>query len=205
MRFKNKVCIVIGGSSGIGKATSMQFAREGARVAILSRTEAEGNETVEEIEKEGGMALFIQTDVAVPAAIEAACKKVMDEWQSIDVLVNNAAMMTFKPIKEITIEEWDNLMAVNVRAVFLLMQCCLRHMKKGAIVNVSSVHAHETTPGVVPYATSKGAIEAFTRGISMEYESSQIRINCVAPGAVDTPMLWENPALKAEKKRLKEK
>lgn len=202
MRFKNKVCIVTGGSSGIGKATSLQFAREGAKVAILSRTEAEGKETVEEIEKAGGIALFIQTDMAVPADIEAAFKSVMKKWQSIDVLVNNAAMMTFKPIKEITIEDWDNLMAVNLRAVFLLTQCCLRHMQKGAIVNVSSVHAHETTPGVVPYATSKAALEAFTRGISLEYKSSQVRINCVAPGAVDTPMLWENPLVKSGEEKI---
>lgn len=197
MRFNDKVCIVTGGSSGIGKATSLQFAREGAKVAILSRTEAEGNETVEEIKKAGGIALFIKTDVAVQAEIEAACKKIMDEWQRIDVVVNNAAMMTFKPIKEISVEEWDNVMAVNLRAVFLLTQCSLRYIKKGAIVNVSSVHAHETTPGVVPYATSKGALEAFTRGISLEYEKSQVRINCVAPGAVNTPMLWENPRVKS--------
>lgn len=202
MRFKDKVCMVTGGSSGIGKATSKQFAREGARVAILSRTEEEGKETVDEIKKEGGIALFIQTDLAVPADIEAACKKVMEEWQRIDVLVNNAAMMTFKPIKEISIEDWDHLMAVNVRAVFLLSQCCLRYMKKGAIVNLSSVHAHETTPGVVPYATSKGAIEAFTRGMSMEYKGSQVRINCVAPGAVDTPMLWENPNVKSGEEKI---
>ncbi len=202
MRFKDKVCIVTGGSSGIGKATSVQFAREGARVAILSRTQEEGNETIEEITKAGGIALFIKTDVAVQADIEAACKKVMDEWQRIDIVVNNAAMMTFKPIKEITVDEWDNLMAVNLRAVFLLTQCSLQFIKKGAIVNVSSVHAHETTPGVVPYATSKGALEAFTRGISMEYESSQVRINCVAPGAVDTPMLWDNPRVKNGKEKV---
>ncbi len=203
MRFKDKVCIVTGGSSGIGKATSRQFAREGARVAILSLTEKEGNETVEEIRKAGGIALFIKTDVAIQADIEAACKKVMDEWQRIDILVNNAATMTFKPIKELTVEEWDNVMAVNLRAVFLLTQCSLRYIKKqGAIVNVGSVHAHETTPGVVPYATSKIALEAFTRGISMEYESSQVRFNCVAPGAVDTPMLWENPRVKSGKEKV---
>ncbi len=139
MRFKDKVCIVTGGSSGIGKATSLQFAHEGAKVAVLSRTEQEGNETVEEITKLGGTALFIKTDVAVQADIDAACKKVMDEWQRIDIVVNNAAMMTFKPIKEITVDDWDNVMAVNLRAVFLLTQCSLRYIKKGAIVNVSSV------------------------------------------------------------------
>lgn len=202
MRFENKVCIVTGGSSGIGKAAALQFAREGAKVAILSRTEDEGNEIVEEIKKNRGSAIFIKTDLAVPEEIDNAFKKVIEKWQHINVLVNNAAMMTFKPISEITVEDWDHLMAVNVRAVFLLTKCCLGHMKKGAIVNVSSVHAHETTPNVVPYATSKGAIEAFTRGISMEYDSNKVRINCVAPGAVDTPMLWENPRVKSGKEKI---
>lgn len=202
MRFKEKVCIVTGGSSGIGKATSLQFAQEGARVAILSRTKEEGNETVEEIIKAGGKALYIETDISIQSDIEAACKKIMDEWQRIDILVNNAAMMTFKPIKDISVEDWDNVMAVNLKAVFLLTQCCLRYIKNGAIVNVSSVHAHQTTQGVVPYATSKGALEAFTRAISREYESSQVRFNCVAPGAVDTPMLWENPRVKSGEEKV---
>lgn len=202
MRFKNKVCIITGGSSGIGLATSLQFAREGAKVAILSRTEKEGVEALKEIEKAGGKAVFLKTDIAIPADLEAAFKAVIKKWKKIDVLVNNAAMMTFKPIKEISIEEWDHLMAVNMRAVFLLSKYCLEHMKKGAIVNVSSVHAHETTPNVVPYATSKGAMEAFTRGVSMEYKSSQVRVNCVAPGAVDTPMLWENPRVKSGKEKI---
>lgn len=202
MRFKDKVCIVTGGSSGIGKAASLQFSKEGGKVAILSRTEEEGNETVEEITKDGGCAIFIKTDIAIPAEIEAAVEKVMSAWKKIDVLVNNAAVMTFKPIKDICIEDWDHLMAVNLRAVFLLSKYCLQHMKKGVIINVSSVHAHETTPNVVPYATSKGALEAFTRGMSMEYDSSKIRINCIAPGAVDTPMLWENPSVKNGKEKI---
>lgn len=197
MRFKNKVCIVTGGSSGIGKATSLQFALEGGKVAILSRSEEEGNNTVAEIVKAGGTALFIPTDVSVQGDIETACKKILAAWHRIDIVVNNAAMMTYKPIKDLSVDEWDNSMAVNLRAVFLLTQFSLRHIKKGAIVNVSSVHAHETTPGVVPYAASKSAIESFTRGVSMEYDSTQVRINCVAPGAVDTPMLWDNPRVKS--------
>lgn len=99
-------------------------------------------------------------------------------------------------------EEWDKVIAVNLRAVFLLCKYCLPYMKKAAIVNVSSVHAHETTPNVTPYTASKGAIEALTRGMSREYESEQVRINCVAPGAVDTPMLWENPNVKSGKENV---
>lgn len=196
MRFKDKVCLVTGGSSGIGRATSIQLAAEGGKVAILSRTEKEGKDVVGEISKTGGQAIFIKTDVGNPADIQAAVNTIVAKWQRISVLVNNAAMMTFKPLLELSIEEWDMVMAVNLRSVFLFSKYCLPHMKQGAIVNVSSVHAHDTTANVIPYAASKGAMEAFTRGMSREYEPQQVRINCVAPGAVDTPMLWSNPNVK---------
>lgn len=202
MRFQDKVCLVTGDSSGIGKAVSARLALEDEKVAILNRKENEGNAAAEDIKKEGGEAIFIKTDVANPEDIEAAFKKVIEKWQKIDVLVNDAAMMTFKPITELTIEEWDHLMAVNLRAVFLLTKCCLRYMQKGAIVNVSSVHAHESTPNIIPYATSKAAMEAFTRGISLEYASSKVRVNNVAPGAVNTTMLWNNPNVKSGKEKV---
>ena len=197
VRFKNKVCLVTGGSSGIGRATSLQLAAEGGKVAILSRTAAEGNAVVAEIERAGGQAIFLKTDVGDPGQVRASVESVVKKWKRVDVLVNAAAMMTFKPITELSVEDWDQLMAVNLRAVFLLCKHCIPHMKQGAIVNVSSVHAHETSANVIPYAASKGAMEAFTRGVSREYDSKQVRINTVAPGAVDTPMLWENPNVKS--------
>ena len=196
-RFENKVCIITGGSSGIGKATSLQMAAEGGKVAILSRSPDEGQAVVTEISQAGGQALFLLTDVGNPEELRAAVDEVVKKWQRVDVLVNDAAMMTFKPLAELSVEEWDQLMAVNLRAVFLLCKYCIPHMQQGAIVNVSSVHAHETSPNVIPYAASKGAMEAFTRGVSREYDSRQVRINNVAPGAVDTPMLWENPNVKS--------
>ena len=202
MRFNNKICIVTGGSSGIGKATSLQLAAEGGKVAILSRTDSEGNALVEKISKAGGTAIFLPTDVGDPEQVQAAVSAVIKKWKRVDVLVNGAAMMTYKPITELTLVEWDQLMAVNLRAVFLLSKLCIPHMKKGAIVNISSVHAHETSANVIPYASSKGAMEAFTRGVSQEYDSSHVRINSVAPGAVDTPMLWENPNVKSGEEKV---
>lgn len=196
MRFKNKICVVTGGGSGIGKAVARQLAGEGGKVAILSRTEDEGNAVVAEIAAAGGTAIFLKTDVGNPEQVQAAVDSILKKWKRVDVLINGAAMMTFKPITELAVEEWDQLMAVNLRAVFLLCKHCLPHMKNGAIVNISSVHAHETSANVIPYAASKGAMEAFTRGLSREYDSSQVRVNSVAPGAVDTPMLWENPNVK---------
>lgn len=202
MRFKDKVCIVTGGSSGIGKATSRQMAQEGGKVAILNRNIEEGNEAAAEITKEGGEAIFVQTDVGKIDDIQKAVASVLEKWSKIDVLVNNAAMMTFKSITELSVTEWDKVMAVNLRSVFLLTQLCLPKMEFGAIVNVSSVHAHETTPNVFPYATSKAGMEAFTRAMSRECASKKVRVNCVAPGAIDTPMLWSNPNVKSGKEKI---
>lgn len=170
-RFNNKVCLVTVSSSGIGRATALQLAAEGGRVAILSRTAEEGNAVVAKITKAGGKAIFLPTDVGNATELEAAVESVRKKWKRIDVLVNGAAMMTYKPLTELSVEEWDQLMAANLRAVFLLSKLCLPHMKGDAIVNISSVHAHETSANVIPYAASKGATEAFTRGIRREYDS----------------------------------
>jgi len=196
MRFTNKVCLVTGAGSGIGRATAERFAFEGGQVVVIDRDEKSGQETVDIITKNNGIAIFSKCDVGNEDEIKASVDFAISTWNKIDVLVNNAAMMTFKKIVDLTTEEWDMVMRVNLRSVFLFCRFCIPHMNNGAIVNISSVHAHETTANVVPYASSKGAMEAFIRGVSLEYPK-QIRINCVAPGAVDTPMLWNNPNVKS--------
>jgi glucose 1-dehydrogenase len=197
MRFLNKVCLITGGASGIGKATSMAFAKEGAFVLVIDLNENNGKQTVSEINAAGGKASFIKTDISQSSEIKRAVQFAIDTWNRIDILVNNAAMMTFKKIVDLEEAEWDKVQAVNIKSVFLFCKYAVPHMQGGAIVNVSSVHAHETTANVIPYSTSKGGMEAFTRGMSREYEAAQFRINCVAPGAVDTPMLWSNPNIKS--------
>ncbi|QEC55627.1 SDR family NAD(P)-dependent oxidoreductase [Flavisolibacter ginsenosidimutans] len=197
MRFTDKVCLITGAGSGIGRATAQRMASEGGKVVVIDRNADGGNETVKMIKDAGGDALFAMCDVGKEDEIEAAVKLALNTWNRIDVMVNNAAMMTFKPIVDITVQEWDTVMAVNLRSVFLFCKLCIPHIQGGAIVNVSSVHAHETTANVVPYASSKGAMEAFIRGVSLEHPRKQVRINCVAPGAVDTPMLWNNPNVKS--------
>lgn len=201
-RFRGKVCLVTGAGSGIGRATAIRFAQEAGKVVVIDRDEKGGNETVQQIRDMKGEAIFAKADVSNENEIIASVQAALKQWNRIDVMVNNAAMMTFKKIVDLTSEEWDRVMAVNMRSVFLYCKHCIPHMSKGAIVNVSSVHAHETTANVIPYASSKGAMEAFIRGVSLEYPSSQLRINCVAPGAVDTPMLWNNPNVKSGKEKI---
>jgi glucose 1-dehydrogenase len=204
MRFDGKVAIITGGGSGIGKATSLQLAREGAKVTIADLNDQNGQATEREIQAEGHEAFFTHCDVGNPDHIRATIAATVNKWTHIDVLVNNAAMMTFQPILDLTDDDFDHVLHVNLRSVFLFCKYAVAHMPPGsAIVNTSSVHAHETTVNVVPYATSKGGMEAFTRGFAEELAARKIRINCVAPGAVDTPMLWNNPNVKSGVEKVK--
>lgn len=194
MRFQDKICIVTGGSSGIGRATCERLASEGGHVVILDRDPAGGAETVKFITDAGQQAEFVACDLAQPDTIDAAIQQIIEQHGRVDVLVSNAAMMTFTPEVSTPLAKWDVLMMVNLRALAQLCQLCLPHMPAGsAVVAISSVHAHETTANVVPYATSKGGLEAFVRGMSRELDVKQTRVVALAPGAVDTPMLWSNP------------
>ncbi len=167
-------------------------------MVVVDLNEQHGNQTVLEIVQAKGQAIFAKCDVGNPDEIKATIKTTVDRWEKIDVLVNDAAMMTFKPIVDLPDDDFDKVLDVNLRSVFLFCKYSVPHMPKGsAIVNISSVHAYQTTKNVVPYATSKGGMEAFTRGLSEELAANKIRINCVAPGAVDTPMLWNNPNVKS--------
>jgi glucose 1-dehydrogenase len=196
-RFSDKVCLVSGGGSGIGRAACLRFAAEGGLITVIDLNAGHGERVCTEIANAGGQAIFATTDVGNPVAVKAAIDKAVAKWGRVDVVVNDAAMMTFKPILELPDEDFDRVLNVNLRSVFLFCKYSAPHMPPGgAFVNISSVHAHETTKNVVPYATSKGGMEAFTRGFAEEIADRKLRINCVAPGAVDTPMLWSNPNIK---------
>ncbi len=196
-RFEGKVCLVTGGGSGIGRSTCLRLAYEGGRVLVVDQKDT-GDGTASRICDSGGDAAFFRADVGQSALVQAAVQAAVSRWGRIDVLVNNAAAMTYDSVLELSEDNWDRVMNVNLRSVFLFCKHAVPHMPPGgSIVNLSSVHAHATTKGVVPYAASKGAIESFTRGFSEEMTERRIRINCGAPGAVDTPMLWDNPNVKS--------
>jgi glucose 1-dehydrogenase len=194
MRFKDKVCVVTGGASGIGRATADLLASEGGLVAVLDIKE--GHEAKQEPGDESASRVFIRTDVSEERQVESAIAEVLRTAATprVDVLINCAAIMTFEPVQELHTDQWARVLAVNLTAPFLLAKHCMPHMPSGsAIINVSSVHAQRTTANVSAYAASKGGLEAFTRALSIEAASHGIRVNAVAPGGVDTPMLWSNP------------
>lgn len=198
MRFSGKACIVTGGGSGIGRATCIRMAAEGGRVLVADLQEDSAQATVEQIRASNGEAVAAPVDVGNSAHVRAVIEKAALEFGGIDVVVNDAALMTFTPIVDTSEQDFFHVITVNLGSVFFFSKYAAPHMTRGgAIVNVSSVHAHKTTPNVVPYAASKGAIEAFTRGLSIELQARNIRVNAVAPGAVDTPMLWNNPNVKS--------
>lgn len=198
MRFSNKTCLVSGAGSGIGRATAVRMAAEGGRVVVADLHLQTAQSTVDEITAAKGQAIAVEVDVGNSAQVQAAIAKAVQTYGSLDVIVNDAAMMTFTPIVDIAEADFFRVLQTNLGSVFYFAKYGAPHMPPGsAIVNISSVHAHRTTANVVPYASSKGAIEAFTRGFSIEMADKGIRVNSVAPGAVDTPMLWNNPNVKS--------
>jgi NAD(P)-dependent dehydrogenase (short-subunit alcohol dehydrogenase family) len=199
MRFKDKICIVTGAGSGIGLATARRLASEGGLVAIVDLKAESAEKAAAEI---GEAAIAIATDVGDVAAVERAVGTTVSKWGRVDVLINNAATMTFDPLTDLTLEQWNHVLAVNLSSVFAFCRAATPHIEGGAIVNVSSVHAHETTANVIPYASSKGGVEAFSRAMSQELPIEKVRINCVAPGAINTPMLWNNPNVKSGKEKI---
>lgn len=199
MNFADKVVIVTGGGSGIGLATSKYFAQDGAHVVVVERNEVKALTAAEQLRSTGRAgALGVRCDVSVEPDVMAAVDATMAEFGRLDVVVNNAGVMIFKALEEQSFEDWQRVLSVDLLGAFYFTkQAFLRMKRGGSIINVSSIHAVETTPLVSAYAAAKAALLSFTRSASLEGKARSIRVNAVLPGAVDTPMLWENPNVKA--------
>jgi NAD(P)-dependent dehydrogenase (short-subunit alcohol dehydrogenase family) len=192
-RVEGKVAIVTGSALGIGKASSLLLAKEGAQVAITDILDKEGQEVVKEIKKSGGVALFWHLDVSNEKEVQKVFADIHNKFGKIDVLVNNAGIAgVSKPTHEITEEEWDKVMAVNVKGVFFCTKHVIPYMKKtgnGSIINLSSIYGIVSSPDVPPYHASKGAVRIMTKTDAFLYAKDKIRVNSVHPGFIWTPMV----------------
>ena len=192
-RLQGKVAIVTGGASGIGAATARLFAREGAR-AVLVDIREDGQRVADDIAKAGGQCLFVRADVTHAGECEAAVRAAVERFGRVDVLFNNAGVVRRADVTETTEEDWDRVMAVNVRSVFLMSRAAIPAMAGaggGVIVNTGSGWGLVGGRKAAAYCASKAAVVNLTRAMALDHAGQNIRVNCVCPGDTDTPMLRE--------------
>ena len=199
MRFENKVALVTGAASGIGLATAKRLGSEGARVVVADLAGAKCDEAAAQVKAAGAPdAWGCVCDVSQEAQVIAAVQGAIERFGRLDIIVNNAGLMISKPLEEHTAEDWLKILSVDLLGAFFFHKQAFRCMKAGgAIVNVSSVHAVVTTPNVASYAAAKAALLSLTRSAAIEGKAKGLRVNAVLPGAIDTPLLWDNPNVKA--------
>ena len=197
MRLANKVAIITGGGSGIGRATAYLFAEEGAKVVVAQRTDAKGEETVAGINSRGGQAIFVHTDVTIAPEVEHLIRITADTFGKIDVLFINAGIR-MQPTAVETIDEalWDTMYATNVKSIFLTAKYAVPEMKRaggGVIINNASISGVRPRMYDSVYSSSKGAVIALTKALALELAPDNIRVNCISPVATDTPMIAGTP------------
>ena len=202
MRLKNKVAIITGAGSGIGQGIAFAFVKEGAKVVVADWSEKYGKETVEQIHKNGGEAVFIKTDVSQVKDIDKMVKTCLDKFKRIDILVNNAGIIKFGPLHQTSEQDWDAVLNVNLKSIFLGSKKVIPEMLKqgsGKIISITSIAGLVGFDQIGAYCASKGGIIALTREMALEYAPKKINVNCIAPGVIKTAMtkdMLDDPAAK---------
>jgi NAD(P)-dependent dehydrogenase (short-subunit alcohol dehydrogenase family) len=193
------VVIVTGAASGIGLATACRFGRDASRVVLAGLHQAGLDAAAEHARKAGAPdTLSVVCDVSVESQVIRTVQHALDRFGRLDAVVNNAGLMTFKPLQEFTGADWTRILGVDLLGAFHFTKQAFLHMGHGgAIVNVASIHAVRTTPMVAPYAAAKAALVSLTRSAALEGRGKGIRCNAILPGAIDTHMLRDNPEVKA--------
>jgi NAD(P)-dependent dehydrogenase (short-subunit alcohol dehydrogenase family) len=200
MYLKGKVAIITGAASGIGRATAILFAQEGAKVVVIDFNDTGGSETVHIIKRGKKQALFVHADVSKESDVKTMVKTVKEAHGKIDILVNNAGIVLVKPIRETTEQDFERVVNTNYKSVFLCTKHVLPYMKKGStIVNVASISGHVGQINHAVYGGTKGAIIALTRALAWELAPLGIRVNSISPGSVETPMLLGDVEIEAKR------
>ncbi|MCU0495474.1 MAG: SDR family oxidoreductase [Chloroflexaceae bacterium] len=194
MDFHNKVAIVTGGASGIGRACALALARDGAAVVVADKDGPTTRALVEGMRSWGGRAIACVADVTVEQDAARIANETVAAFDGIDILVNNAGIQPQGTVETTSLETWNATLAVNLTGIYLVSHYVIPEMRRrggGSIVNVSSIHGLVTAPNMAAYAASKGGVIALSRTMALDFASEGIRVNCVCPGVVDTPMLRE--------------
>ena len=202
MRLKNKVALITGGTSGIGEATAALFAKEGARVVITGRNEKRGTTVAESIMSDGGAAIFVRADVRKAGDCRHVVEETLRAFDHLDILFNNAGVFFPHTIVDCTEEEWDLQMDVNLKGTFLMSKAVLPSMIEqgcGVIINNSSGWGIAGGDAAVAYCASKGGVVLLTKAMAIDHGRQGIRVNCICPGDVDTPMLPEDARMRGLK------
>ena len=202
MRLQDKVALITGGSSGIGEATASLFAKEGAKIAITGRNEKRGNAVTEQITKNGGHAVFISSDVRKSSDCQLAVDEILRAFDHIDILFNNAGVFYPHTTLDCSEEEWDEQIDINLKGTFLMSKAVLPHMvqrRSGVIINNSSGWGIVGGDAAVAYCASKGGVVLLTKAMAIDHGRQGIRVNCICPGDVDTPMLPEDARMRGMK------
>lgn len=201
MDLAGKVAIVTGGGAGIGRAAAIALAGAGAATVVADIDQQAAEAVASEIVGQGGSALGLVVDVSRSADVGTMAAAAVDSYGGIDLLYNNAAIQTYGSVTELEEPAWDRLFAVNVKGIYLCSRICIPLMRSrggGAIVNAASIQGLATQKRVAAYAASKGAVISLTRSMALDYASDGIRVNCICPGSVDTPMLRKNAAAQGD-------
>jgi NAD(P)-dependent dehydrogenase (short-subunit alcohol dehydrogenase family) len=192
MRLADKVALITGGASGIGRATALLFAREGAAVSVVDLDETGGQIVAQTIVDGGGSAIFVRCDVSQAAGCQRAVQRTVNELGGLDILFNNAGIMRRATVLETTEAQWDRVMAVNVKSIFWLSKYAIPLMAQaggGVIVNTASGWGLVGGRKAAAYCASKAAVVLLTKAMALDHGEQNIRVNCVCPGDTDTPML----------------
>ena len=191
MKLLNKVAIITGGAKGVGKGCALVFAQEGAKVVIVDIDEKSGEETAKEITEKNGIAKFIKTDLKSSGDVQSMISNVIATFGQIDVMFNNAGYHISKNVEVTSEDEWDYIINTNLRSVFLCCKYSIPHLRKtqGCIINMSSMVGLIGQSNAGAYSATKGGIVAMTKGMALDFAKDNIRVNCICPGWVHTPLV----------------